>query len=108
MQHGESVLAYEQEPDAFNLCKIQRRVCFNGKLSGTFSLQSCQMNPDYYAFHEKFVVHNDYRPTNESLPLSLNASAGKVKELAPQVLPSDPFVSPISSRPLPPAPRVMT
>lgn len=41
MEHGESVLAYEQRSDAPHVCNIQRRTCFNGKLSGSFTQKSC-------------------------------------------------------------------
>lgn len=41
MEHGASVLAYQQRSDTPNICNIQRRSCFNGKLSGTFTQRSC-------------------------------------------------------------------
>lgn len=41
MEHGASVLAYEQRADAPNICNIQRRSCWNGKLSGSFTQRSC-------------------------------------------------------------------
>lgn len=41
MEHGASVLAYEQRADAPNVCNIQRRSCWNGKLSGSFTQRSC-------------------------------------------------------------------
>lgn len=41
MEHGASVLAYQQRTDAPNICNIQRRSCWNGKLSGSFTQRSC-------------------------------------------------------------------
>lgn len=41
MEHGASVLAYQQRADAPNICNIQRRSCRNGKLSGSFTQRSC-------------------------------------------------------------------
>lgn len=41
MEHGASVLAYEQRADAPHICNIQRRSCWNGKLSGSFTQRSC-------------------------------------------------------------------
>lgn len=41
MEHGASVLAYEQRADSPNICNIQRRSCRNGKLSGSFTQRSC-------------------------------------------------------------------
>ena len=41
MEHGASVLAYQQRADAPNICNIQRRSCWNGKLSGSFTQRSC-------------------------------------------------------------------
>ena len=41
MEHGASVLAYEQRADSPNICNIQRRSCWNGKLSGSFTQRSC-------------------------------------------------------------------
>lgn len=41
MEHGASVLAYQQRADTPNICNIQRRSCWNGKLSGSFTQRSC-------------------------------------------------------------------
>lgn len=41
MEHGASVLTYQQRADAPNICNIQRRSCWNGKLSGSFTQRSC-------------------------------------------------------------------
>lgn len=44
INHGASVLAYEQRSDAPNVCNIQRRTCKNGKLSWSFTQSSCDEN----------------------------------------------------------------
>lgn len=41
IEHWASLLAYQQRDDASHVCNIQRRVCKNGKLSGTFIQASC-------------------------------------------------------------------
>ena len=41
LEHGQSVLAYEQRSDAINVCNIQRRICKNGKLSWSYTQASC-------------------------------------------------------------------
>ena len=41
IDHGASVLAYEQRADAPHICNLQRRTCKNGKLSGSFTQSSC-------------------------------------------------------------------
>ena len=41
LEHGQSVLAYEQRSDAINICNIQRRICMNGKLSWSYTQASC-------------------------------------------------------------------
>lgn len=41
IEHGDSVFAYQQRADAPHVCKIQRRTCQNGKLSGNFTQASC-------------------------------------------------------------------
>ncbi|MDR0859980.1 MAG: hypothetical protein LBO09_03165 [Candidatus Peribacteria bacterium] len=56
--HGESVLAYKQDLNTPDTCKIQRRVCFDGKLSGSFGQQSCATNTKYSYFQEQFVSYN--------------------------------------------------
>ncbi len=101
LQHGESVLAYEQEKNTLNICKIQRRVCFDGKLSGTFSLQSCQLNPKYDYFQEKFVVYNDYRPVNEPLSIELNYVEWKSKDPSPEKVPPKNLTIPVTTSPVP-------
>jgi hypothetical protein len=58
VNHGESVLAYEQDLNTPDTCKIQRRFCFDGKFSGTFSQQSCSVNTKYSYFQEQFVSYN--------------------------------------------------
>lgn len=41
IEHWASVLAYEQRSDASYICNLQRRTCKNGKLSGSFTQNSC-------------------------------------------------------------------
>ena len=41
LEHGQSVLAYEQRSDSINICNIERRVCRNGKLSWSYVQAAC-------------------------------------------------------------------
>jgi len=45
--HWDSVLAYQQRDDAPDICNIERRFCWNWKLSGTYRQQWCSINSDY-------------------------------------------------------------
>lgn len=65
--HWESVLAYQQDLNTPNVCFTQRRSCFDGKLSGTFTLQSCKENENFTYLKENFVVYND--PDKKRVPI---------------------------------------
>ena len=41
LEHGQSVLAYEQRSDSINICNVERRICKNGKLSWSFIQAAC-------------------------------------------------------------------
>ena len=41
IEHGQSVLAYQQRSDAIDVCNIQRRICMNGKLSWSYTQAAC-------------------------------------------------------------------
>ena len=47
IDHGDSVLAYQQLDNAPNICNIERRFCRNGKLSWTYTQQWCSVNKNY-------------------------------------------------------------
>lgn len=47
IDHGESILAYQQRDDAPDICNIERRICRNGKLSWTYTQQWCYINENY-------------------------------------------------------------
>ena len=47
IDHGDSVLAYQQMDNAPNICNIERRFCRNWKLSGTYTQQWCSVNKNY-------------------------------------------------------------
>jgi hypothetical protein len=63
LDHGVSVLAYKQDLNTPDTCKIERRFCFDGKLSGTFTQQSCSVNTQYSYFQEQFVSYNTKQPS---------------------------------------------
>ena len=45
--HWDSVLAYKQLDNAPNICNIERRYCWNWKLSGTYTQQGCAINENF-------------------------------------------------------------
>ena len=45
--HGDSVLAYKQLDNAPDICNIERRYCWNWKLSWTYTQQWCSINKNY-------------------------------------------------------------
>ena len=55
--HWDSVLAYQQRDDARDICNIERRFCWNWKLSGTYRQQWCSINTNYtYAQRWEAVI----------------------------------------------------
>ena len=47
IQSQDFVLAYQQRTDVNSLCNLQKRTCVNGKLSGSYTQQSCKENLKY-------------------------------------------------------------
>ena len=47
IEHWDSVLAYKQLDNAPDICNIERRYCWNGKLSWTYTQQWCSVNKNY-------------------------------------------------------------
>lgn len=74
--HWDSILAYQQDENTPNTCFIQRRFCWDGKLSWTFTLQSCKENKNYSYQKENFVVYNNPENINQvpSTPQKINNS----------------------------------
>ncbi len=68
IEHGESVLAYQQLKNTPNICNIERRFCWNGKLSGTYTQQWCSVNEDYsYEISwQANIVHHEEKPKWET------------------------------------------
>ena len=58
ISHGASVLAYQQDLNTPDTCKIERRFCQDGKFSGTFTQASCSVNTQYSYYQEQFVAYN--------------------------------------------------
>lgn len=42
VKNGKSVLAYQQRTDDTSICNIQRRLCTDGVLGGTYMQRSCK------------------------------------------------------------------
>lgn len=59
--HKDFVLAYEQRTDVNNLCNIQKRYCFNGKLTGSYKQKSCKQDEVYSYTQEDPVAYNNQK-----------------------------------------------
>jgi len=66
IHHWESVLAYKQMDNAPDICNIERRFCWKGKLSGTYTQQWCSVNKDYtYEQRDNIKTTNTDYNSNE-------------------------------------------
>lgn len=50
VEHGKSVLAYQQRTDDNTICNIQRRLCTDGVLAGSYMQRSCKELYQWTAF----------------------------------------------------------
>lgn len=61
IDHGASVLAYQQRADAPHICNLQRRTCKNGKLSGSFTQSSCDESLQGNTKHLSYLTLNEQK-----------------------------------------------
>ena len=59
IQSQDFVLAYQQRTDVNSLCNVQKRTCVNGKLSGSYTQQSCKEDLKYEYTDVTPVAVND-------------------------------------------------
>lgn len=78
IDNGASVLAYQQRSDNARICNLERRVCRNGKLSGSFSQNACD---EYQDPQTKVLPYATY---------NLDATVSNGKEVSEFVQPIDP------------------
>lgn len=62
LNHGESVIAYEQRKDVPNICNAQRRVCNNWILDGTYQQWACNEDIEYKYIKVKVISFNTEKP----------------------------------------------
>ena len=87
IDHGASVLAYEQRADAPHICNLQRRTCKNGKLSGSFTQSSCDeslngkiKNLPYHTYNTQDLgefIQPSQAPINENADFNLEGKINK-------------------------------
>jgi len=67
--HWDSVLAYKQIDNTPDICNIERRFCWNGKLSWTYTQQWCSINKNYTyeQWWEAAVVHTNEEKTKSDV-----------------------------------------
>jgi hypothetical protein len=58
IRHGESVLAYQQRSDDPGTCNIQRRVCNDGTLNGSYTQSSCRELMGFNVQRQEVVTYN--------------------------------------------------
>jgi hypothetical protein len=59
IENKDFVLAYEQREDVATICNIERRICNNGILEGTYSQRSCKENISYNYKKTAIVSYNE-------------------------------------------------
>ncbi len=92
VKNNDFVLGYEERSDVNTICNIQKRICSNGVLWGTFSQQSCQENAIYdytkapvISYNQKIL--NDYiQPTT---PINVWAAFNNEGKINSQEQPTD-------------------
>ena len=57
IDHWESIIAYKQDKNTYDDCNLERRYCYDGKLSGTFTEKSCKVNSKYSYYEKTFVSY---------------------------------------------------
>lgn len=57
--HKDFILAYKQRTDVNSLCNVQKRYCFNGKLTGSYTQDSCKEDMKYTYQEVVPVAQND-------------------------------------------------
>ena len=58
LQDKEFVLAYEQRNDVSSICNVQRRICNNGVLEGTYMQESCKEDVQYTYTRTQVISQN--------------------------------------------------
>ncbi|MCX6824230.1 MAG: hypothetical protein NT085_03820 [candidate division SR1 bacterium] len=69
------ILAYAQRKDVNTICDIEKRVCTNGVLGGTFTQRSCQENV-VYDYQKTEVLSYNQKILNEFIQPSAPVNAG--------------------------------
>ena len=83
------VLAYEQRKDVSNICNVQRRICNNGNLEGTYTQNSCQETIQYQYTRTQVISVNEPKvdPLVQPQPAVNNwanfSTNGKINETTP-------------------------
>lgn len=59
VKHADFVLAYQQRTDVTSMCNIERRICNNGTLQGSYTQKSCKENIVYEYEKVQPVSYNE-------------------------------------------------
>lgn len=62
LEHGESVIAYEQRKDVPNICNAQRRTCNDGVLNWFYEQWACREDVEYKYTRVKVMSYNNKEP----------------------------------------------
>lgn len=62
INHGESIIAYEQRKDVPNICNAQKRTCNNGILNWSYQQWACKEDVEYKYTRVKVISYNNKQP----------------------------------------------
>lgn len=93
IEDGASVLAYQQRSDAPYICNIQRRICKDGKLSGSFTQVACDESLNGNLKKIWFETWNTDYNAREQLQWDIQAHQERLKLLKKQgyIMPDEPY-----------------
>lgn len=76
VKHQDFILGYQQRKDVNSMCNIEKRICKNGVLGGTFSQSSCKEDM-VYTYRNAEVVSYNQKVLNEFIqpPAPINEGA---------------------------------
>jgi len=85
--HGDSVIAYEQRFDDPGICNVQRRVCTDGSLNGSYEQPSCK---EYFGRDprtQEIVLYNSPRVDDSIQPQSISKPNTSSSSFTPPTTP---------------------
>ncbi len=85
--HGDSVIAYEQRFDDPGICNVQRRVCTDGSLNGSYEQPSCKEYLGRDPRTQEIVLYNSPRVDDSIQPQSISKPNTSSSSFTPSTTP---------------------